>query len=100
MRMQMRMFNYYSDLLRVREGVTMMGNGDLKVDPYIEWIKNSVKEDKPFNEFVAEMLNAKGKIWDTPASGFLISDQGMRLCNLSNTFTHFHGHRDHLCSVS
>lgn len=87
----MRMFNYYSDLLRVREGVTMMGNGDLKVDPYIEWIKSSVKEDKPFNVFVAEMLNAKGKIWDTPASGFLISDQGMRLCNLSNTFTIFMG---------
>ena len=26
----MRMYNYYSDLFRIRDGVTMMGNGDLK----------------------------------------------------------------------
>ncbi len=87
----MRMFNYYSDLLRVREGVTMMGNGDLKADPYIEWIKQSIKNDKPYNEFVKEMIAATGKIWDNPAAGFMIADSGMRLCNLSNTFTVFMG---------
>lgn len=87
----MRMYNYYSDLFRIREGVFMMGNGDLKVDPYIEYIKASVREDKPFNEMARELLTASGHIADNPATGYLLADSGMRLCNLSNTFTIFMG---------
>ncbi len=87
----MRMFNYYADLLRVREGVVMMGNASLKVDPYMEWLKQCIREDKPFDEMVREMLTAQGKVWESPAVGYLVSDQGMRLCNLSNTFTIFMG---------
>lgn len=87
----MRMYNYYSDLLRIREGVVMMGNGDLKVDPYMEYIKESIRSDKPFDDMVREMLTATGKIWDEPATGYLVSDDGMRLCNLSNSFTVFMG---------
>ncbi|NRB75905.1 MAG: DUF1549 domain-containing protein [Verrucomicrobiales bacterium] len=87
----MRMYNYYSDLFRIREGVFMMGNGDLKVDPYIEYIKASIREDKPFNEMARELLTASGHIADNPATGYLLADSGMRLCNLSNTFTIFMG---------
>ena len=87
----MRMFNYYSDILRIREGITMMGNGDIKADPYIEYIKQSIREDKHFDQLVRELLTAKGKIWEEPAVGYLVADQGMRLCNLSNTFTVFMG---------
>ncbi|NLT72157.1 MAG: DUF1549 domain-containing protein [Verrucomicrobiaceae bacterium] len=87
----MRMYTYYADILRIREGITMMGNGDLKVDPYMEFIKQSIREDKPYDALVRELLTAKGKVWENPAVGYLISDQGMRLCNLSNTFTIFMG---------
>ena len=87
----MRMYNFFSDLLRVREGIVMMGNGDIKADPYIEWIKQCMKEDKPYDQMVRDMLTATGKIWDNGATGYLISDSGMRLCNLSNTFTIFLG---------
>ena len=87
----MRMYNYYSDLFRIRDGVTMMGNGDLKADPYIEFIKASIREDKPYNEMVKELLSATGQIWEEPAAGYLLADSGMRLCNLSNTFTVFMG---------
>lgn len=87
----MRMFNFFSDLLRVREGVEMMGNGDLKVDPYIEWIKQCMKDDKPYNKMVRDMITAEGTIWDNPATGYIMSDSGMRLCNVSNTFTIFLG---------
>lgn len=86
----MRMFNYFSDLLRIREGLTM-GNSDLKSDPYIEWVKNCVKNDHPFDQMVRDMLTAEGQLWDNPAVGFLITDDGMDLCNLSNTFTVFLG---------
>jgi len=87
----MRMYTYYADILRIREGVTMMGNGDIKVDPYMEYIKASIRENKHYDELVRELLSAKGKVWEEPAVGYLISDQGMRLCNLSNTFTIFMG---------
>lgn len=87
----MRMYNYYSDILRIREGITMMGNGDLKVDPYMEYIKESIRTNKPYDLLVRELLTAKGKVWEEPAVGYLVSDQGMRLCNLSNTFTIFMG---------
>lgn len=87
----MRMYNFYSDLFRVRDGVTMMGNGDLKADPYIEYIKESIREDKPYDEMVRELLTATGQIWENPAAGYLLADSGMRLCNLSNTFTIFMG---------
>jgi hypothetical protein len=87
----MRMYNYYSDLFRIRDGVTMMGNGDLKADPYIEYIKASIREDKPYDEMVKELLSATGQIWEEPAAGYLLADSGMRLCNLSNTFTVFMG---------
>ncbi|MBL9154253.1 MAG: DUF1549 domain-containing protein [Verrucomicrobiales bacterium] len=87
----MHMFNFYGDLLRIREGLTMMGGGDLRADPYIEWVKQAVRENKPFNAMVKEMLTAQGNVWDTPAAGYLMTDDGMRLCNLSNTFTVFLG---------
>jgi len=87
----MHLFNFYSDLLRIRDGVTMMGNGNLRADPYIEWVKQAIRDDKPYNEMVKEMITAEGKIWDNPAAGYLMTDTGMRLCNLSNTFTVFLG---------
>ncbi len=87
----MRMFNYYSDLFRIRDGVLMMGNGDLKADPYIEYVKQSIREDKPFDEMARELLTATGHIAEEPAAGYLLADAGMRLCNLSNTFTIFMG---------
>lgn len=87
----MRMYNYYSDLFRIRDGVEMMGNGDLKADPYIEYIKQSIRDDKPYDEMVKELLAANGQIWENPAAGYMLTDQGMRLCNLSNTFTVFMG---------
>ncbi|MEM6915061.1 MAG: DUF1549 domain-containing protein, partial [Verrucomicrobiota bacterium] len=87
----MRMYNYYSDLFRIRDGVVMMGNGDLKADPYIEYIKASIREDKPYDVMVTELLTATGQIWEEPAAGYILADSGMRLCNLSNTFTVFMG---------
>lgn len=87
----MHTFNFYSDLLRIRDGVVMMGNGTLKADPYIEWVKSSIRDDVGFDQMVKEMMVADGQIWENPASGYLMTDTGMRLCNLSNTFTVFLG---------
>lgn len=87
----MRMFNFFSDLLRVRDRLVMGGGGQLKAISYMEYIKQSIKDDKPFDKFVRELLTAEGTVWDNPASAYMVTDQGMRLCNLSNTFTVFLG---------
>lgn len=86
----MHMFNWYSDLLRIRSSVSMNANQLMGIS-YIDWVKDSIRENKPYDVMVREMLTATGKIWDNPASGYLITDLGMPLCNLSNTFTVFLG---------
>jgi len=86
-----RMYNFYSDLFRIRDGIVMMGNGNLFADPYIEFIKQSIREDKPLDQLVRELMTASGRLWEEPASGYMLTDSGMRLCNLSNTFTVFMG---------
>ncbi len=83
-------FNYYSDLLRIRTQVNMAANY-LKGDPYADWVKDAIRENRPFDKMVTELLTATGKIWDNPATGYLLTDVGMPLCNLSNTFTVFLG---------
>ncbi len=86
----MHLFNFYSDLLRIRSSVSMNAN-QLRGISYIDWVKDKIREDKPYDAMVREMLTATGKIWDNPATGYLITDLGMPLCNLSNTFTVFLG---------
>ncbi len=84
-------FNYVSDLLRVREGISMGGFANLKSGAYIDWVKNQIRQDRPWDEFVGEMMKAEGYLWENPATGYLLTDFGMELCNLSNTFTTFLG---------
>ena len=84
-------FNYMSDLLRIRDGLSMDGFGSLKSAAYADWIKDQIREDRPWNELVAELMTARGYFWENPATGYLLTDYGMELCNLSNTFTVFTG---------
>lgn len=87
----MHMFNWYSDLLRIRENLRMGGGGQLNAIAYVDWVKDSIRQNKPFDKMVQEMLTATGTLWDSPATGYLVTDDGMPLCNLSNTFTVFMG---------
>jgi hypothetical protein len=41
-----------------------------------DWIRESVAENKPYNQFVYELLTARGSTYDNPAANyFLIADQ-------------------------
>ncbi len=84
-------FNYMSDLLRIRDGLSMGGFNNLKTTAYADWVKDQIRDDTPWNLFVAEMLQARGYLWENPATGYMLTDFGMELCNLSNTFTTFLG---------
>lgn len=80
-------FDWYADFLRV----VSRTDAYYIFENYIDWIKKSVRENKPYDRFVYEMLTAKGSLWDEPAAGYFLRDRGMPLGNLSTTATAFLG---------
>ncbi|MFZ4765644.1 MAG: DUF1549 domain-containing protein [Roseimicrobium sp.] len=83
-------FNYFAEMLRMIDRLD--GNGGfVRGLPYIQWFKNQIKENKPWDQVVYAMLTADGKVWDNGAAGYLLRDSGMPLDNLANTLTVFLG---------
>jgi hypothetical protein len=82
-------YNYWADVLRLVD----KPNNNNYIRPYNDWIKKSLRDNTPFNSMVHEMLTAEGKVWDNPAVGFVLRDQGMRLDNLNNAMRIFLGTR-------
>ncbi len=82
-------FNYWVDVLRYTDNL----NGNVRGEPYRQWIKQSLAEDKPWDKMVYEMLSAEGLVWSNPATGYLQRDAGMPLDNMNNTVRIFLGTR-------
>lgn len=82
-------FNYWADTLRYIDYLARNVWGE----PYRQWIKQSLAENKPWDRFVAEMITAEGKIWDDPAAGYFQRDARMPLDNMNNTVRVFLGTR-------
>jgi hypothetical protein len=82
-------YNYWADILRLVD----KPNNNNYIRPYSDWVKQSLRDNKPFDKMVHEMLIAEGKVWDNPAVGFVLRDQGMRLDNLNNAVRIFLGTR-------
>ena len=82
-------YNYWADILRVTDRLNNNTNGQ----PYREWIKQSLAENKPWDKMVHKMISAEGKIWDNPATGYMQRDSGMPLDNMNNTVRIFLGTR-------
>ncbi|HTI52264.1 MAG TPA: DUF1549 domain-containing protein, partial [Planctomycetaceae bacterium] len=82
-------FNYWADVLRYTDQLTLSVRGE----PYRQWIKQSLAENKPWNKFVGELLMAEGLIWQNPATGYLQRDANMPLDNMNNTVRIFLGTR-------
>jgi tetratricopeptide (TPR) repeat protein len=82
-------FNYWADVLRYTDQL----NGNARGEPYRQWIKQSLAENKPWDKMVNEMLTADGLIWKNPATGYLQRDAGMPLDNMNNTVRIFLGTR-------
>ena len=81
-------YNYWTDILRLKNGQL---TNNVPGQPYCEWVKESLESNKPYDKFVYEMLTAEGKIWDNPASGYILRDSGMPLDLMNNTVRIFLG---------
>lgn len=77
-------YNFWADLLRIHPD--RLGDGiQMKAYPYMEYVRDFIRSDMPYDKFVESLLTATGKITENPASSYLIRDEGMALDNLAIT---------------
>jgi hypothetical protein len=74
-------YNYWADILRLTE----RPQKQLPFEPYLDYVKDSIRANKPFDAWVHEMLTADGRITENPAVGFQLRDAGMPLPYVDNT---------------
>jgi hypothetical protein len=86
---QSHMSNWLIDMLRVQENFQRR----YSAAPYMDWVRQAVADNMPFNEMTRELLAAEGMLWENGAVGYYIRDKGMPLDNLSNTMRLFLGTR-------
>ena len=84
-----QMYNWLADILRLVDRV----DGNTYLRPYSDWVKQNLRDNKPWDEIVNQMLSANGKVWESPAVGFVLRDPGMPLDNLNNAVRMFMGTR-------
>lgn len=81
------MFNFWADTLRLVE----RPQTNMIADPYLGYIKDSIRTNKKYDQWVYEMLTANGKLWEDPAVGYQLRDDGMPLPYIDNTVRVFLG---------
>jgi hypothetical protein len=81
------MFNYWCDLLRAKDKLAEEVQGDF----YLAWIKQSVRDNKPFDQWTRELLSPEGYGWRAPAAGYYLRDGENRAANIESTATLFLG---------
>ena len=69
-------YNHLAELLRVK---TTFPGTVLRNDSFIYWLKEKIHTNTPWDELVREMVTAEGRIWDNPAVGYHLRDNGMKL---------------------
>ena len=74
-------YNYWADLLRLTE----RPQKQLPFEPYLDYVKDVIRTNKPFDQWVFEMLTADGRLTENPAVGFQLRDAGMPLPYVDNT---------------
>ena len=81
-------YNFWADILRLKE---RPDKNTLVFEPYMDWVKQSIAENTPYDKWVFSMLTADGKLWDNPAVGYQLRDRGMALPYIDNTVRVFLG---------
>ena len=74
-------YNWWADILRLAE----RPQRNLVLEPYLAWVKDSIRTNRRYDEWVHEMLTADGVPWENPAVGFQLRDEGMPLPYVDNT---------------
>jgi len=83
------LFNMWADMLRLRERLAPVNN--FNGGPYIQYIKNQINKNVPYNQFVRDLLQSSGLYYTNPQTGYYYRDLGMPLDNLIATMKVFGG---------
>ena len=83
-------FNFLADVLRVKTR-----SNKVYGQPYIDFIKDSLESNMPYDQFVVELLSAEGNMLghESRAVGYYLRDLNMPEDNMSNTVRVFLGTR-------
>ena len=81
------MFNWLGDMLRVKDDYYRIG----KTWTFHTWLKTQLRENRPWDKLVHDMLTAEGRLGANGATAYLLRDASMPLDSLSNTLTTFLG---------
>lgn len=83
-------FNYWADVLRIQTRINKIVG-----QPYIDFVKDSLESNMPYDQFVVELLSAEGKMLspESSAVGYYLRDLNMPEDNMSNTVRVFLGTR-------
>lgn len=84
-------YNLFADMLRIRPERLSDSIGQLRAYPYVQYIRDSLREDRSYSKLVTEMMTAEGRITENPATGYLLRDNGMALDNLATSIQLFLG---------
>jgi len=81
---------YWADILRAKTRVNNKYNDGY---PFVRYLKDSIAANKPYDDWVKEMLSSTGPMWErgNGAVGYFYRDQGMGLDNMANTVRVFLG---------
>ena len=82
-------FHFWADILRAKENLGNRMSGR----PYIDYIKDFIARNRPYDVWVKEMLSSTGPLWErgNGGVGYFARDSGMQLDNMSNTVRIFLG---------
>ncbi len=86
-----RQYNFWADLLRVQSRLP----GQLNGISYIDFLKDALEENKPYDQFVKELVTSQGPNLErgNGAVGYYLRDRNMPEDNMSNTVRVFLGTR-------
>lgn len=82
--------NWWSDMLRIKDRVngTNINVGVI----YRQWLRQSIGENKTYDQIVKELLGSAGRLYDGgEAISYYLRDRGMQADNLSHTVRIFLG---------
>ncbi|MFM7603937.1 MAG: DUF1549 domain-containing protein, partial [Prosthecobacter sp.] len=82
-------FNYWADVLRAQSQLTRRGHHAV----FCDLIRDALRTNKPYDQWVREMLSARGDLFNVPGTAFYLRDTGMPLDNLANLTRIFLGTR-------
>ncbi len=83
-------FNFWADILRIH---SQQGGGQQVVPAYIDFVRESIRENQPYDEFVRSLVAAEGASYENGAVGYYYRDRGMPLDHMANTVRIFLGTR-------